>query len=79
MPRITVLYFAALREQRGRPREELEVAEGTTLARLYADLFPASPLGSLPAAFVRNQRHAEPDEAVADGDEIAFLPPLGGG
>lgn len=79
MVRITVLYFAGLREQRGRSREELEVAEGTTLARLYEDLFPAGPQGSLPVAYARNQRYAEPDEAVQDGDEVAFLPPLGGG
>lgn len=77
MPRITVLYFAGLREQRGRHQEELEVPEGITLARLYADLFPDG--GALPVAFARNQRYAGADEMVADGDEVAFLPPLGGG
>lgn len=77
MPRITVLYFAGLREQRGRTHEEIDVPEGITLARLFTDLFPAS--AALPVAFARNQRYAESDEVVSDGDEVAFLPPLGGG
>jgi molybdopterin converting factor small subunit len=79
MARITVCYFAVLREQKGCIDEVVDVPEGTTLARLYADLFPPGPLGTLPVAFARNASYASGNEIVRDGDEVAFLPPLGGG
>jgi molybdopterin converting factor small subunit len=37
------------------------------------DQLPPKPLCA------RNLAHASPDEPVADGDEIAILPPLAGG
>lgn len=79
MPKVTVLYFATLREQRGCSSEQLDVPAGTTLGALYASLFPAGPQGALPVAYARNQEYASPDEPLSEGDEIAFLPPLGGG
>lgn len=74
--RVTVLWFAALRERRGVASEVVEVPPGTTLAALYAQCVPAD---RIPVAHVRNQRVCPGDEPVADGDEVAFLPPLGGG
>ncbi len=79
MPTVTVLYFAVLRERRGTDREQVEVPEGTTLRELYTRLFPPSPDGILPVGFARNQQHESPDALVREGDEIALLPPLGGG
>lgn len=79
MPTVTVLYFATLREQRGCSQETLEVSAGTSLGDLYTRLFPPGPEGALPVAYARNQAYAEPAEVVQDGDEVAFLPPLGGG
>ncbi len=79
MPRVRVLYFAALRELRGRREEDLDVPADTTLAQLYAQLFPPGPGGSLPIGFARNQVHVPPSTRVEDGDEVCFLPPLGGG
>ena len=35
---ITVLYFAALREQAGKEQEKIHVAEGCTAAALYEQL-----------------------------------------
>ena len=35
---ITVLYFAALREQAGKEQEKIHVAEGCTAAALYGQL-----------------------------------------
>jgi len=74
--RVTLLWFAALRERRGVASEVMYVPEGTTLAALYARCIPDD---RIPVAHVRNQRVCAPDERVADGDEVAFLPPLGGG
>lgn len=79
MPTVKVLYFAVLRERRGRDEETIEVEPGTTLGALYLRLFPPGPDGALPVAHARNGAYASPADAAEDGDEIAFLPPLGGG
>lgn len=79
MPTVTVLYFAALRERRGVSSETLSVEEGTTLGGLYAQLFDGAPEAALPVAFARNQGYADATDLLDDGDEVAFLPPLGGG
>ena len=79
MPRITVLYFATLREQKGCGEEELDVAADLTLQELYLTLFPPGPRGYLPVAFARNAVYASGSEPIQDGDEVAFIPPVGGG
>lgn len=78
MPTVTVLFFAALREARGRDEEAMDIPEGTTCAALYRQLFPGR-LSDLPVSYARNQAHTSGDTVLADGDEVAFLPPLGGG
>ena len=75
---IRLRHFAALREQRGTDRETLTVEPGTTLRDVYERLFDTVD-GSLPVACMRNQVRAAPDTLVEDGDEVAFLPPFGGG
>lgn len=79
MPRVTVRYFAVLRERRGTDEEQVEVAQGETIEALYHRLFPPGPLGSLPVGYARNQQYVSGTEALTDGDEVVFLPPLGGG
>jgi molybdopterin synthase sulfur carrier subunit len=79
MARIKVLYFAALREDKGRAEETVEVDEGTTLAELYAQLFADSPLREMPVAYARNLTYSDGSDRVESGDEVSFLPPLGGG
>lgn len=76
---ITVRHFAGLRERRGTDREQLEVDPGTTLRALYGQLYPPAPSGDPPVACVRNQVTSPPGTVVEDGDEVAFLPPFGGG
>ena len=79
MATVTVRYFAALRERRGVDQESVEVPQGWTLKQLYLHLFPPGPEGSLTVAYARNHVLAKPEDAVEEGDEIAFLPPIGGG
>jgi len=79
MATIQVLYFAALREHRGRTDEQVEVDEGATLTQIYRQIFGDSPLRGLPVAFARNQTYARGDDTVENGDVVSFLPPLGGG
>jgi sulfur-carrier protein len=74
--RVRVRYFAALRERAGRDEEWVDVPSGVTCGELYERLFPG--LG-LPVAHARNHEHARPTDVLADGDEVVFLPPVGGG
>lgn len=74
--RVTTLYFATLREQRGTSSEVLDLPEGTTARALFARIFPG--LG-VTVAYAVNQATVAGDTVLADGDEVAFLPPLGGG
>jgi molybdopterin synthase sulfur carrier subunit len=77
--RVHVRYFASLRERRGLSEEWVEVSPGETLGALYTRLFP--PVGGLvlPVAYARNQEYASAEELPSEGDEITFLPPIGGG
>jgi molybdopterin converting factor small subunit len=73
---VRVRYFAALRERKRRDEEEVELLPGETLRALYERLCPP---GDLPVAYARNAVTASRDDVPADGDEIVFLPPIGGG
>lgn len=77
--RITVRYFAALREVKGVEQESIDVEPGTTLGGLYQQLFGATAYAALPVACARNLEYARAKDAVGEGDEVAFLPPIGGG
>ncbi len=79
MARVTVRYFAVLREWRGADHEEVALLPGETAAALYARLFPPGPSGALPVAYACNREYVGGGTVLSDGDEVAFLPPLGGG
>ena len=80
-----MLYFAALREALGTSGETVALPDGcTTLASVRAliaarggDWEKLERMKNLRAAI--NQRMAEPSATVADGDEVAFFPPVTGG
>lgn len=74
--RIRLRYFAALREQAGVDTEDIELPGGTTVLQAFQHRFPA--LG-LRVAFARNEAMCPPSTVLTDGDELALLPPLGGG
>ena len=80
--RVTVRLFARLKDIAGASELERDVGVDATLADVWAELahdFPAmAPYrGSVSGA--RNAEYARMDAMVADGDEIAFLPPVSGG
>ena len=77
--RVTLRYFAVLRERRGREEEELEIRPGTSVAELYAALFPAGPEGRLPVACAVDRAYVTGDHRLQGGEEVVFVPPLGGG
>ena len=78
---VKVRFFARLRELAGRETEALQVPPGSRLNDIYETLrarYAALP----PRESVRgalNQEFADWGAAVADGDEVAFIPPVSGG
>ncbi len=74
--KLSLLWFAALRERRGIAHEAIELAEGTTVRDLRGAV-------GLPADFrvaiAVNEVIVDDDHVLQEGAEIAFLPPLGGG
>jgi sulfur-carrier protein len=79
---IRMRYFAALREITGLREEDLHIAEGTTVAGTRAFLLERYP--KLENALARavcaiNHQYVTPETVLKEGDEIVFIPPVGGG
>ena len=73
--RVTVRLFAGLREQAGQSRLELEDVERV------ADVWPRLGLGDEPPGlmYALNREYVERERELADGDEVALIPPVSGG
>jgi molybdopterin synthase catalytic subunit/molybdopterin converting factor small subunit len=79
---VKVLFFGLLKDVTGRAEDRLVLADGARLDgvfRHYADAFPKIGEMSRSIVMARNHEFAELSSPVADGDEIAFLPPVSGG
>jgi molybdopterin converting factor subunit 1 len=77
---IEVRYFAAAREIAGAQRETYTLDEGATVADVRDALFAAHPrLRPLQLAFAVNAAYATPETPLHAGDEVACIPPVGGG
>lgn len=80
--RVTVLYFAILRERARLEREELELAPGADVAAARAAIAARHPQLEplLPRVQAAVNRAMAPDGRVlAEGDELALIPPVAGG
>lgn len=78
--KITVKFFALLREQAGCREVTLDTAASTPAA-LYAELMSTRGL-TVPSAiltFAVNERYVPADTPLAMGDRVAFIPPVAGG
>jgi len=73
--KVTVKLFASLREGRF-DEAALDLGEGATIADAIA--LARLREGEVTVIF-RNARHAEPAEALAEGDTLSLFPPVGGG
>lgn len=81
--RVTVLAFARLRELAGFSERVFEFEAGNPRVedvwlRVARDAPPIAALRRT-TRFARNGALAAPDQTVNDGDEVALLPPVGGG
>jgi molybdopterin converting factor subunit 1 len=78
--RVTVRYFAALRDAAGTAREDVE-GPFVTAADLWTWLGSRHVLAMAPESLrvSVNAAYVPWTTALADGDEIAFIPPVSGG
>ena len=80
--RVTLRFFAIMRERIGESERQVSFAGGSRVADVVryveqefaeiAPLFRASMV-------MRNHEYVDREEQLADGDEIAFIPPVSGG
>ncbi|MBN1935439.1 MAG: MoaD/ThiS family protein [Anaerolineae bacterium] len=78
--RVKVKLFAAARELVGKGTLALDLPAGATVDMLSAQLFDAWPgLRDMRLRFAVNAAYAGLDTVLRDGDEIALIPPVGGG
>ena len=79
---VTLRFFAIMRERIGESERQVSFADGSRVADVVryveqefaeiAPLFRASMV-------MRNHEYVDREEPLADGDEIAFIPPVSGG
>jgi molybdopterin synthase catalytic subunit len=75
--RIVARLFAGLRERAGTAERRLDLAAGATVG----DVWPALGLGDEPDGllYAVNRAYADRDRVLAEGDEVAVIPPVSGG
>src|SRR5438105_15756940 len=80
--KIQVLFFGLLKDVCGRTAEALELPAGSPVKAVfdhYARRFPQLEGMAKSTVLARNQEFASPGDLLADGDEVALLPPVSGG
>ena len=75
--KVDVRLFAGLRELAGAKAIEIALPEGS----VAGDVWPALGLGDEPSGLLVavNKSYATRDAVLADGDEVALIPPVSGG
>jgi molybdopterin synthase sulfur carrier subunit len=80
--RVTVRLFARLRDIAGTGELTRDAPEHATLTDVWRGLvndFPAFEPYTPAISGARNADYVTMDTALAEGDEVAFLPPVSGG
>jgi molybdopterin converting factor subunit 1 len=81
--RVRLLYFGVLKEQTGQTSEFLVIddspADVSAVLQLVRTKHPSITQWLDSIAVAVNQEYAAPQTALADGDEVALLPPVSGG
>ena len=80
--RVRMLFFGMLKDVVGSSAEDADFPPGSDLRAVFASYAARFPrLAELAPSIViaRNQQFADISESVAEGDEVALLPPVSGG
>lgn len=80
--RVRVLFFGMTKDLTGRASDDLELGESAVLSDVFDHYAQSSPrLRDFASSIVlaRNHEFSPRSTPLADGDEIAFLPPVSGG
>ena len=80
--RVTIRLFARLRDIAGAAELSRDVGPGATIGSIWRALvaeFPELAQYERSISTAVNADYARMDQAVGDGDEVAFLPPVSGG
>jgi len=80
--KVKLLLFAVLADVVGESTREVEVAEGTSALDIWSSLrakhSELAPYERPPFTAV-NEQYVDAETVLADGDEVAFIPPVSGG
>lgn len=76
--RIRVRFFAALRERLGVSELEVSLPDGATVAQVWSSATGSETVPDNVLA-ARNMEYVDVSTRIADGDEVAFFPPVTGG
>lgn len=82
MPKVTVRYFASIREAIGRREETRLISDETTagdLVKAIVSDHPALAPLSRTSRIMVNREYADNGQVLSDGDEVALIPPVSGG
>ena len=80
--KVTVKYFAVCHEMLNRSEEEMELSEGSTVKTILKQLeeeWPEIAEFYEVMQMAVNWEYATENTELADGDEVALIPPVTGG
>ena len=75
--KITVKYFASLREHLGKAEELLTLSDATPISEVWENVSGEKSSDNILMAI--NMEYVKSNAIVKEGDELAFFPPVTGG
>jgi molybdopterin converting factor subunit 1 len=79
---VRVLFFASLRERVKRSETSWSLRDGASVGALWDELcreLPQIEAMSRSVTFAVNREYVDRDHVLAEGDEVAVIPPVSGG
>lgn len=80
--RVTLLYFAQLKDKFGKDAKVIDLHEGDCVCDLLEIVFPNPEERQMMQKYLRvavNQEYTSYGQKLANGDEVVFIPPVAGG